>query len=321
MPAAGDAPKVSIIIPTYNRAGMVQQAIASVLAQTYTDFECIVVDDGSPDDTQASLQSLVAAGRIRYVRQANAGLSAARNHGIRVARGAYITFLDDDDLYEPEKLAQQAAYLDAYPAAMLVHCWFTKFSEQEANLGLRKPDWFQGQLYPAILSYWRMLMATPCLMLRREVFDVVGGFDETLRYAEDLDMWRRVARHYSFHIVPASLVRIRQQVTSMSSDKAQSAAHFRTMLEKAFADDPALPAATRRQALAAMYTSVAQNLLGEGGAVEIRIARQHLRTAIGLRPLAPAAWLTFAASLLPRGVRSSLAGAVRRLRFRRTAND
>lgn len=318
-PSSATPPLVSVIIPTYNRAAMVQQAIASVLAQTFTDFECIVVDDGSPDDTAAALQPLVAAGRIRYVRQANAGLSAARNHGIREARGAYITFLDDDDIYEPDKLAKQAAYLDAHPDAMLVHCWFTKFSEQAANLGLRKPDWFQGQLYPAILSYWRMLMATPCVMLRREVFDVIGGFDESLRYAEDLDMWRRVARHYAFYIVPASLVRIRQQVSSMSSDKTQSAAHFRTMLEKAFADDPALPAATRRQALAAMYTSVAQNLLGEGGRAEIGVARQHLRSAIGLRPWAPAAWLTLVASLMPRGVRAALAGAVRRLRFRRAS--
>ncbi|MCW5873254.1 MAG: glycosyltransferase family 2 protein [Anaerolineales bacterium] len=315
--AAGDPPKVSVIIPTFNRAGMVQQAIASVLAQTYTDFECIVVDDGSPDDTQASLQPLVAAGRIRYVRQANAGLSAARNHGIRVARGAYITFLDDDDLYEPEKLAQQAAYLDTHPEAMLVHCWFTKFSEEQPDLGLRKPDWFQGWLYPAILSYWRMLMATPCLMLRREVFDVVGSFDESLRAAEDLDMWRRIARHYAFHMVPESLVRIRQQAVSMSSDKTRAAGHFRIMLDKAFTDDPQLSPITRRQALAAMYTSVAQNLLGEGGLQEIRVARQHLRTAIGLQPLAPGAWLTLAASLLPRRLRSVLAGAVRRLRFRR----
>src|SRR5690606_40525091 len=121
--AAGDPPKVSVIIPTFNRAGMVQQAIASVLAQTFASFECIVVDDGSSDDTRTVLQPLVDAGRIRYVHQANAGLSAARNHGLRLARGAYISFLDDDDLYEPHKLARQVAYLDANPEAMLVHCW------------------------------------------------------------------------------------------------------------------------------------------------------------------------------------------------------
>ncbi len=315
--AAGSPPYVSVIIPTYNRAGLVQQAIASVLAQAYTDFECIVVDDGSTDDTPLALKPLVGAGQIRYAHQANAGLSSARNHGLRLARGAYVCFLDDDDLYEPNKLARQVEYLDAHPDAMLVHCWFSKFNEHNPDLGLRKPDWFQGWLYPDILTYWRMLMATPCLMFRREVLDAVGGFDESLRYAEDLDMWRRIARRYAFHLVPESLVRIRQQATSMSSDKLRSAEYFRIVLEKAFADDPQLSPRLKRRALAAMYTSVAQNLLGEGGPAEIRAARAHVRTALRQRPLAPAAWLTLAASLLPRGLRGGLAAAVRRLRFRR----
>lgn len=312
-------PTVSVIIPTYNRAVLVQQAIASVLAQTYTDFECIVVDDGSLDDTKAALQPLIAGARTYYAHQPNAGLSAARNHGLRLARGAYISFLDDDDLYEPQKLARQVEYMKAHPDAMLVHCWFRKFSDKNPDLGLRKTDWFQGWIYPQMLSYWRMLMATPCLMFRRELFDEVGVFDESLRYAEDFDMWRRIARKYPFHLVPESLVRIRQQAVSMSSHKAGSAAHFRAVLEKAFAEDPQLSPRLRTHALAAMYTSVAQNLLGEGGPAEIVAARQHLRSALRLQPLAPAAWLTLLASLLPRGLRGALAAALRRLRFRRQA--
>lgn len=312
-------PTVSVIIPTHNRAALVQQAIASVLAQTYADFECIVVDDGSLDDTRAALQPLIAGARIHYAHQPNAGLSAARNHGLRLARGAYISFLDDDDLYEPQKLARQVEYMTAHPDAMLVHCWFRKFSDQNPDLGLRKTDWFQGWIYPQMLSYWRMLMATPCLMFRRELFDEVGVFDESLRYAEDFDMWRRIARKYPFHLVPESLVRIRQQAVSMSSHKAGSAVHFRTVLEKAFAEDPQLTPRLKARALAAMYTSVAQNLLGEGGRAEIAAARQHLRSALRLQPLASAAWLTLLASLLPRGLRGTLAGVVRRLRFRRQA--
>lgn len=315
--AADPTPLVSIIIPTYNRAGMVQQAIDSVLAQTYPNVECIVVDDGSPDATEAALQPLVQAGRIRYVRQVNAGLSAARNHGLRLARGAYISFLDDDDLYEPHKLARQVEYLDAHPEAMLVHCWFTKFNEHSPDIGLRKTDWFQGWLYPQILTYWSMLIATPCLLFRREIFDTVGVLNEHLRAAEDLDMWRRIARKFPFHLVPESLVRIRQQAVSMSSDKTQAARHFRIMLDKAFADDPQLSLKMRRQALAAMYVSVAQNLLGEGGPAEIKAARQHIRTALGLQPLMLAAWLTLAASILPHRLRGGLAAALRRVRFRR----
>lgn len=292
---------------------MVQQAIDSVLAQTYANVECIVVDDGSSDATEAALQPLVQAERIRYVRQANAGPSAARNHGLRLARGVYISFLDDDDLYEPHKLARQVEYLDTRPEAMLVHCWFTKFNEHSSDIGLRRTDWFQGWLYPQILAHWGMLMATPCLMFRREVFDAVGVFDESLRAAEDPDMWRRIARKFAFHLVPESLVRIRQQVISTSSDKAMAARHFRIMLDKAFADDPQLSPWMRRQALTAMYVSAAQNLLGEGGPA----ARQHARTALSFQPLALAGWLTLAASLLPRRVRGVLAAAVRRVRFRR----
>lgn len=314
--ARSKSPAVSVIIPTYNRAGMVKEAIASVLAQTWTDFECIVIDDGSPDDTEAVLQPLVAAGHIRYARQANAGLAAARNHGIRLARADCITFLDDDDLYEPHKLARQLAYLRDHPAAMMVHCWFSKFNEEESNLGVRDTSWFRGWVYPEILSHWGMLMAAPCVLLRRAVLAKVGGFDESLQAAEDLDMWRRVARHYEFHLVPESLVRIRQQAVSMSSDKTKAARHFRIMLDKAFADDPQLGARFQRRALAAMYTNVAHNLLGAGGSPEMRVARQHAWTALKMQPLFAGAWSGLAASLLPRRWRAGLAGALRRLRFR-----
>ncbi len=314
--ARTQTPTVSVILPTYNRPALVQEAIASVLAQTWTDFECIVIDDGSTADTARALQPLAEAGHIRYTRQENAGLAAARNHGLRLARGALITFLDDDDLYQPEKLAKQVAYFKAHPETQLLHCCFSKFDETGRDLGLRDTTWFQGWLYPEILAHWGMLMATPCVMARRAVFDTVGGFDESFKAAEDLDMWRRIARHAPFHVLPESLVRIRQQAVSMSSDKTHAAAHFQIMLDKAFADDPSLSPALRKRAQAAMYTNVAHNLLGAGGPAEMRLARQHARTALRLRPFSGPAWAGWAASWLPAGWRAGLAGLLRRLRFR-----
>ncbi|MBI3160565.1 MAG: glycosyltransferase family 2 protein [Chloroflexi bacterium] len=308
------SPIVSVILPTHNRAALVQHSIRSVLAQTYTDYELIVVDDGSTDGTEAALAQ---DGRLRYVRQANAGPAAARNRGLRLARGELITFLDDDDLYEPEKLAEQVGFFETHPDAMLLHSCFSKFNDAGEDLGVRDTTWFQGWLYPEILAHWGMMMAAPTVMVRRGVLDEVGGFDESLRWAEDPDLWRRIARRYPFHVLPESLVRVRQQAVSVSSDKTRAAGHFRLMLEKAFADDPDLPPAFRRRAMAAMYTNVCHNLLGAGGPAEMRLARRHALTALGLRPSQWGAWAGLGASFIPRGLRAGLAAAFRRLRFRR----
>jgi glycosyltransferase involved in cell wall biosynthesis len=313
----GTAPAISVILPTHNRAAQVQQAIQSVLAQTWTDYEVIVVDDGSTDGTEAALGPLAREGRIRYVRQANAGPAAARNHGLRLARGGLITFLDDDDLYEPRKLEAQAAYFSGHPDAVFLHSCFSKFNDAGEDLGVRDTTWFLGWLYPEILAHWGMMIAAPTVMVRRGVLDEVGGFDEELRWAEDPDLWRRIARRHPFHVLPESLVRVRQQSVSVSSDKTRAAAHFHRMLEKAFADDPGLSPAFRRRALAAMYANVCQNLLGEGGPAEMRLARRHALTALRLRPHHWGAWAGLAASFIPGGVRRALAASVRRMRFRR----
>src|SRR5690349_3602213 len=106
-------PKVSVIIPTYNRAQFIARAVDSVLEQTYKDFEIIVIDDGSSDNTQEILKAY--EGKIRYVYQQNKGISAARNRGIQEAKGEYIAFLDSDDVWKPEKLSVQVAILDVNP--------------------------------------------------------------------------------------------------------------------------------------------------------------------------------------------------------------
>ncbi|TAK11327.1 MAG: glycosyltransferase family 2 protein [Anaerolineae bacterium] len=311
-------PAVSVVIPTYGRAALVQEAVASALAQTYTDIEIIVVDDGSPDNTESVLQSLAGAERIRNIRQANAGPAAARNRGLREARGKWVAFLDDDDLFEPDKLEKQLALAEREPEARFIHSDFRKFSADTPDLGVRETSWFSGNVYPEILAHWSTLMASPCVMVRRDVFGEVGEFDESLKWAEELDLWRRIARVYPFFHVPEPLTKVRQQTVSLSSDRSRAAAAYRIMLDKAFADDAALGEVFRRRALAAMYTNVSHNLLGEGGAAEMRQARGFARTALGFRPLDAGAWAGLAASFVPRGLRGRLARVVRQLRFRKS---
>jgi len=141
-------PLVSVVIPTYNRCGYLQQAIESVLSQSCGDFEVIVVDDGSTDET-AQVIAKFSDERVRYLYQSNAGRSAARNWGMGAARGMYLAFLDDDDLYLPHKLASQVAFLESHPGVDLV------------GSGVRLID-----EHGAVRGVWRTWQDQPSLTLR-----------------------------------------------------------------------------------------------------------------------------------------------------------
>ncbi len=135
-------PRISVILPVYNRPTMLVESVGSVLAQTFTDWEIIIVDDGSTDDTPAVAARLVAEHRprIQYLRQANAGPGAARNTGLEAARGEFIQFLDSDDLLAPEKFARQVALLDAHPERGVCYCTTLRFRPTKGTLALG-PQW------------------------------------------------------------------------------------------------------------------------------------------------------------------------------------
>ena len=171
-------PRVSVVIPTYNRSDYILEAVESILTQTYRDFEIIIVDDGSTDDTRDVLAGQIEAGTIRYIYQENRSKSAARNHGIRLAKGEYIAFLDSDDLFTPTKLAKQVAFLDEHPDIGFVHSWYSKFDDAGNHLGTRDTSRYTGWVYPEILLSWSVLMAVPCMMMRKDVLEAVNGFDE-----------------------------------------------------------------------------------------------------------------------------------------------
>lgn len=193
---------VSVIIPTFNRGWILKEAIDSVLAQHFDNYELIVVDDGSTDNTPALLTTY--AGQINYIHQKNRGVSAARNAGIRAARGALITFLDSDDYWLPDKLAVQTAFFDANPEAKICQTeeiWIRNDTRVNPKKRHAKPsgDIFERSLYLCLVS-------PSAVMLRRKLFDDVGFFDETLPACEDYDLWLRIGCRYPIHLINTPLI-------------------------------------------------------------------------------------------------------------------
>lgn len=229
-------PFFSVVIPTYNYARFVTEAVASVLGQEYPHFEVIVVDDGSTDDTQAQLTPVM--GRIRYIRQKNQGLSAARNAGIQAARGEYIALLDSDDAWHPRKLALQARYLADHPETGVLA------TEHLLNLANGWPKVADHgtpvRAYPLDELVMRSWFAPSSVVIRKESFNRVGPFDIGLRSVEDRDMWIRIACHFPVQQLRVPLCWYRIHDANMSHEAARMEECELKVLRKTFAAVPEL---------------------------------------------------------------------------------
>jgi len=191
-------PKVSVIIPTYNRSEYVTQAIDSVLAQTYTDYEIIVVDDGSTDKTREVLEPYMD--KITYIYQENTGVSAARNTGIKIAKGVWLAFLDSDDEWLPEKLRIQTTFVQENPSivAHMVNVNLTNYNDSDLNSFLHCKFPFEGNEGiiddPFIQHFKYRTIAMPvAIMCRKECAIKAGLFDESFVCGEDYDFVCRLA--------------------------------------------------------------------------------------------------------------------------------
>ncbi len=279
---AAGSPRVSVVIPAYNHARFLPDALESVLAQTFRDFEVLVVDDGSTDNTPDVVASF--APQVRYLRQQNAGPSRARNTGIRHTSGEHVAFLDADDTWMREKLACQVAYLDAHAEAGLV---FTKILvTTEAG----QPLYTYPHRYRYDRRAFERLLLWPygsmnVVMVRRVCFDEVGLFDESLRAAEDWDMWLRIAPRFRCGYIDRPLGTYRQtgQSVSRGPGTLQAPEMFRRVLDKVFGDParlagrgPAEIGRLRRLAYASLEVTIALNMATEPW--------RHLGRAIRLHP-------------------------------------
>jgi glycosyltransferase involved in cell wall biosynthesis len=314
-PALINKPEVSVILPAYNHAVLLGEALESVFAQTHRNYEIIVVDDGSTDDTADVLKPLIEQDLIHYIYQQKQGVSAARNRGIAEASGRYIAFLDSDDLFEPTKLDIQVKYLQDYPEVGLVHSGFTKFDNARNDLGYRDTSWFSGMIYPRILLYWTTLMAVDTVLIPKKVFDSIGLFDTKLSMGEDLDLWRRIARKYPFGFINKSLARVRVHAGNTSGDKLGATHGLLMYLEQAFKDDPELSGQFRKRALSRMFSTMAYNLLSETGSESLQAARLNAWRAITNDPVNLHGYSAFVSTLFGYNFRNAL---IRRWRFLRS---
>lgn len=189
-------PKVSIVIPTYNRVEFLPKAIQSVLNQTYRDWEMIIVDDGSIDKTEEIVKGYKES-RIRYiVHKYNLGLSAARNTGIKNSRGEYIAFLDSDDEWFPEKISCQMNIFQKEDSKCGVICTSGYMIKNDKIKGVKAIPANLGNFYEKFL--FENITWTSNVLAKKECFKKAGLFDENLESCEDWDMWIRIAKYYKF---------------------------------------------------------------------------------------------------------------------------
>ncbi len=278
-------PRVSVIIPTYNRRDLVQLTIDSALAQTFTDSEIIVVDDGSTDNTGEMLRARYDS-QIRYEYQTNQGESAARNRALQLAQGEYIALLDSDDLWFPDKIEKEVRRLDAEPQAGLVFCeaWLIDAA------GERLADRPEGQgVTPDDLSLEKMVFVNQIggpstTLIRRSTLDAVGGFDSEIRFGEDWDVWlQMLVRCYHVAYLPEPLTCIRRHrgtqcyYPNAGRNLQRRNEHLR-LLEKAFDQWPGpVPDRLREHALARQYAEAALNELAVSNETSAQENMQQVR--------------------------------------------
>lgn len=232
-------PLVSVIIPTHNRAGMLRCSVESVLNQSFQDFEILIISDGSIDNTPHIVASFNDP-RIRFFEhEVSKGASAARNTGLRAAKGKYIAFLDDDDEWMENKLVVQADLLEKSPPEVgLVYGWMEYFCDGKST-GVRKPE-LRGDIFQHMLDK-QAITNSSSVMIKRSVVDKVGYFAENLPRGNDGNYWRRITKHFHVDFVPEILAKIHvghmERISTNTRNSLLNAIKAKESQLETFADD------------------------------------------------------------------------------------
>lgn len=300
-------PKVTVIIPTYNRAHLIGETLESVLAQTLDDYEIVVVDDGSTDDTR-SVVAKVAPG-ARYIYQENTGIPEVLNVCIREARGEYIQHLGSDDLLVEDTLARSAALLDAHPEVALVYGAAWLIDGASKRLSVCRPDFATGDYIRSGREEIRDLLfsnhiVAPTVMARRQVVLEAGLFDVRFRLYEDWNLWMRIARKHDIAYSHEPLVNYRVHDGPSGSIFHTASTHdidlYRRMQLDEVLNDPSLRdvyAGVRRRALAVHHLAVGKR--GRETGEKWYARRSAVKAAFSHPSAVPAAVRLFARTFAP----------------------
>jgi glycosyltransferase involved in cell wall biosynthesis len=235
---SNNKPLVSILTPTYNRSDLLPIAIKSVLEQTYKNIEMLVIDDGSTDNTKEVINELLQDKRVHYYYQENQGQSVARNRALKECKGEMICFLDSDNLFKPDKIAFQISFLRDNPDVDIIYGDNETIDTIGCVLHNNNMKRYSGNIYKRLLIDNFVSMNTA--MVRKNCFDELGGMDESIRVADDYDLWLRFSTRYNFKYEPVYFSQYRVMENQISSDKGRRFESNRTIIERSINDNPQL---------------------------------------------------------------------------------
>jgi glycosyltransferase involved in cell wall biosynthesis len=235
-------PRVSVVLTTYNGAsrGYLVEAIESVINQNYQNYELLIVDDGSTDHTRKQCRRFLDDPKVRYLHQENKGLAGARNTGIQASSGEFICFLDDDDVWKPDKLQRQIDFIEAKLSRIdtwgLIFTWLELIDSRGKVISFRG-NRAEGRIYKKLVLE-NIIEAPSSVLVRRGVFEHTGLFDESLPSCEDWDMWLRISQKYLVFPVKEYLVKYREHQNTMSADSDRMLSSAMMVLDKVLRETP-----------------------------------------------------------------------------------
>ena len=298
--------KVSILIPSYNVAQYLPQAIDSALDQTFQDFEIIIIDDGSTDNTREIVEKYLKREpeKIRYIYQENEGLACARNTGLRQARGSLIALLDADDQWLPTRLEETVRAIGEDKSIGLVHANVTRITEDGSVIETQKRNmqFLTGNIFNYIFLR-KVDISILTILFRKECCERVGLFDKNLTRlgCEDRELWLRISRHYKFKYIDKvlGLYRVRGDSMSRNTEKMMQARIY--VIEKfcsLYKDCQKL----RNKALAKIYRNLGDEYFKER---KLSRAREQYSKAIGFNPISIGLWINYIKTFLGLGLKIS----------------
>lgn len=305
------SPTISVVIPTYNRSALLPEALQSVFAQTYGDYEVVVVDDGSTDDTPRALQPF--ADRLRCVHQTNQGEAAARNRGVREARGEWIAFLDSDDRWVAEALGTLVTATQRFPEAGLIAMRSRRLAADGSISGRAQGKNSRGWYFSTASLLWGDSGGVLTPMVRRSLLLSAGGFDTSLSSATDCDMWIRLSFMTTMVGIPDALLLRRFHASNMTRDRVQNAEMWLRILERLAREHPEFVRRhpwVYRRARGKEHLRLGRGLLRAGArdAPSLARSREHLLRSIRSYPFFIRSYLSLAECLRRAAARPAARG-------------